>query len=118
MADGLHTVDGARECQRLRSKSAALEGRLFSRTATHGNVPPYAIAHVRRYEIQDCFRDVAGSHHPQYIAVGTAHRAAKCVQHCDGWGMLDLRLKLMQHLLLAPSVLEVDLPRLAQLSSI
>src|SRR5260370_9323889 len=34
MTDGVHTVDGARECQRLRSKSAALEGTLDRAFAT------------------------------------------------------------------------------------
>jgi hypothetical protein len=54
MADGVHTIDGARECQRLRSKSAALEGMLDRASATKLKV----IAVIRAVELSASFKPV------------------------------------------------------------
>jgi hypothetical protein len=61
MADGVHTVDGARECQRLRGKSAALEGTLDRAFATKRKV----IAVIRAVERMETAIDRAlGGHDP------------------------------------------------------
>ena len=61
MTDGVHTVKGVRECQRLRSKSAALEGTLDRAFATKLKV----IAVTRAVERMETAIDRAiGGHDP------------------------------------------------------